>query len=97
MFSALSTTEASRFGKELAEFLLAELGASLRQTDAKFAGKVTKVLLGADRRVADFKAAHKTNFYQRAKLSNAFLWTLKDGGCSEQYATQLTEWLAMRL
>ena len=26
-----------------------------------------------------------------------FLWTLKDAGCPEDYANQLTDWLTLRL
>ncbi len=97
MFSWLSTTSAERFGKELAEFILAEASGSLGKTDAKFAGKITKVLVHADRRVYEFKQRETLNFYQRAKLSNAFLWTLKDRGAAQEFADKLTEWLAMRL
>lgn len=97
MFSWFSSAESERFGKELADFLLAELSGSLHKAEAKFAGKVQKVLLRADQRVAEFKRGHRLNFFQRARLANRFLWTLRDGGCSPEYADQLTEWLGIRL
>ena len=92
-----SSSESQAFGSELARFLLAELSDSLGKGEAKFAGKVEKVLLRADQRIAEFKRQNSLNFFQRAKLANTFLWKLKDGGCSEEYATKLTEWLSMRL
>jgi hypothetical protein len=97
MFSAFSAAEANRFGKELAGFLLSEMAAAPSQSDAKFAAKVEKLLLRADQRVAEFKKAQSLNFYQRARLANTFLWTLKEGGCSDEYADKLTSWLSMRL
>jgi hypothetical protein len=97
MFSWFSSAESQRFGKELAALVLAELAGSLRKHDAKFAGKAEKALLRADQRVAQFKSSHQLNFYQRAKLANAFLWQLRDGGCSAEYAQELTQWLSMRL
>lgn len=97
IFSWLSTASAERFGKELAGFILGEVSGSLRKADTKFAGKVEKVLLRADQQVHEFKMRERVNFYQRAKLANAFLWTLKDGGCSREYADKLTEWLTLRL
>lgn len=97
MLSFFSTADATRFGKDLAGFLLSELGSALAKTDTKFAAKVTKVLLRADQQVAQFKARHSTNFYQRSRLANTFLWTLKEGGCSQEYADKLTSWLTMRL
>lgn len=97
MFSWFSTVEARRFGNEVAAFLLGELSGSLGKREGKFAGKVEKALLQVDRRVAEFKTHHKLNVYQRAKLANTFLWALRDGGCSPEYAQQLTEWLSVRL
>jgi hypothetical protein len=97
MFSWLSTAEADRFGRQLADFLLKELSGSLDKPEAKFAGKVEKVLLRADQQVTDFKRRNKLNFLQRSKLANRFLWTLREGGCSQEYAGKLTDWLTIRL
>lgn len=97
MFSWLSTADANRFGKDLGEFLLGELADSLGKTEPKFASKIEKALLRADQKVAEFKTRHKPNVFQRAKLANAFLWTLKDGGCPPEYAEKLTDWLSIRI
>jgi hypothetical protein len=97
MFSWFSTSESSRFGQELATFVLSELSVSAGKGDAKFTAKAEKALLRADQRVRDFKARERLNVYKKAKLANAFLWTLKDSGCSEEYANKLTDWLSVRL
>ncbi len=88
---------ATAFGKELAGFLLAELQASMRQRDARFRARAQKVLAQADRRLRDFKGAQALNPWNKSKLANAFLWELKDRGCPEDYASELTRWLSLRL
>lgn len=97
MFSWFSTKNAERFGNELATFILRELGGAAGKADAKFTGKAEKVLARAGEQVRQFKAGERLNFYKKAKLANAFLWTLKDKGCSPEYANRLTDWLSVRL
>jgi hypothetical protein len=97
MLSWFSTSESVRFGNELATFVLSELSASAAKAEAKFTAKAEKALLRADQRLQEFKARERMNVYKKAKLANAFLWTLKDKGCNEQFANQLTEWLSVRL
>jgi len=97
MLQYFNTQDTERFARELAQELLTELGASIGKKEAKFAAKAEKVLIRADRKVQGFKASQKLNFYKRSKLANAFLWTLKDGGCPDAYAKELTEWLTYRL
>jgi hypothetical protein len=97
MLQYFNTQDTDRFARELAKELMSELGSSIDKKDAKFAVKAEKVLINADRRVQQFKASQKMNFYKRSKLANTFLWTLKDVGCPGDYAKQLTEWLTYRL
>jgi hypothetical protein len=97
MLSWFSSSESVRFGKDLANFVLAELSGSATRNDAKFTAKAEKALVRADQRVQDFKARERLNVYKKAKLANAFLWTLKDRGCSQEYANSLTDWLSVRL
>ena len=96
-FQWFNSAPAVAFGKELAGFLLGQLQSSAGRRDSKFQARAEKVLLQADRRVRDFKGARSLNFWQRSKLSNSFLWTLKDGGCPDDYAAELTRWLTVRL
>jgi hypothetical protein len=97
MLQYFNTQHTDRFARELAKELMSELGGSIGKKDAKFAVKAEKVLIAADRKVQQFKAGERMNFYKRSKLANTFLWTLKDGGCPGDYAKQLTEWLTFRL
>ena len=97
IFSWFSTSESVRFGRELASVLLSELSASIAKNDTKFTAKAEKALVRADARVRTFKQRERMNFYKKAKLANAFLWTLKDAGCPQDYADKLTDWLSLRL
>ena len=92
-----STAPSVRFGKELAAFILAQLEGSLQKRDAKFARNAARALEQAAKRVQAFRAQEGMNFFKKARLANAFLWALKDAGCPEEYANELTDWLTMRL
>jgi len=97
IFKWFSTTEVNSFGKELAAFVLLQLKGSLHKRDPKFAAAAGKALNAAAQRVAAFKARERMNVYKKAKLANAFLWALKDGGCPDDYANELTDWLTLQL
>lgn len=97
MFDWFSTSRSQAFAKELAGQFLQELNTSATRNDAKFSVKAEKVLGRLDARVRTFAASERMNVYKRAKLANTFLWTLKDGGCPDDYAQKATEWLTFRL
>lgn len=97
MFECFNGKPAQAFGAELAKFVMDEIPGADRVKEGKFAAKALKTLERADRRVADFKKKNPLNFYKRAQLANGFLWGLKDAGCPQAYADQLTEWLSFRL
>ncbi|KQT12360.1 hypothetical protein [Ramlibacter sp. Leaf400] len=97
MLSWFDTRESKRFARDLALQLLGTLETSTAKGEAKFMAKTEKALVRADREVGDFRQRERMNFYKRSALANTFLWTLKDGGCPTEYATQLTEWLTVRL
>jgi hypothetical protein len=92
-----ATGEHRAFAGELARFILSELSGRIDARDAKFKAKAEKTMVKAARKLQDFKATHHLNFYTKARLANRFLWTLKDGGCPDAYADELTEWLTLRL
>ena len=96
-FTWFDSRQAESFARDLAAFVLAELAGKLQARDAKFKVKAEKTLMKAARRLQDFKAREKLNFYTRSKLANTFLWALKDAGCPASYADELTEWLTLRL
>lgn len=98
MFSWFDTKACEVFASELAAFMLSELQSrTAAKSSGKFSAKAQRTLNKATSRVVAFKLANQMNFYKRSKLANAFLWALKDGGCSESYATELTQWLTLRL
>ena len=97
MLSWFDTKESVRFAKSLAEELMETLSAKTALRDAKFTAKAEKALIRADGKVRSFRARERMNVYKKAKLANAFLWQLKDRGCPEDYAQELTEWLTLRL
>jgi len=97
MLSWFDTRPSVQFARELAQELLKTLVASTEARDAKFKVKAEKALVKADTKVREFQRAQRLNFYKRSRLANTFLWTLRDGGCPPDYATELTEWLTMRL
>ena len=97
MFGWLDTRECVRFGQQLANKLLPALEAGAERHKGKFAAKAEKALIRTDGEVREFRQAHKLNFYKRSRLANSFLWALKDGGCPEGYARELTDWLSHRL
>ncbi|NML42685.1 hypothetical protein HHL11_02910 [Ramlibacter sp. G-1-2-2] len=97
MFKWFATAPAQQFAQEQADFILSQLRGSMDKRDAKFTAKAEKVLVRVDRNARDFRTRERLNFYKKARLANAFLWKLKDGGCPPEYAKQLTEWLTFRL
>lgn len=97
MLNWFSSTASVRFGQELATFVLSETMASSTKDQAKFASKVERALMRADQRLQDFKARERLNVYKKAKLANAFLWTLRDKACPDAYASELTTWLSTKL
>ncbi len=99
LLSWFDTGPSRAFAEELAKFILGELATQTKAKakDAKFTPKAQKTLQKAARQLQAFKAKQPLNFYKKSKLANAFLWTLKDGGCPAAYADELTEWLTLRL
>lgn len=88
---------AEAFARELAASLLVDLQGSLSKDDAKFMGRAEKALARAEGRVREFKERERLNVWTKSKLANAFLWSLKDAGCPDEYAKELTQWLTIRL
>ncbi len=96
-FKMFSSRDAEAFARELAAFILDDLGQAVAKPGPKFRDKAAKALERAARRVDQFKATHRLNWFQRSRAANAFLWALKDRQCPEAYANELTEWFVMRV
>jgi hypothetical protein len=93
----LASKDGEVFAKELAAALVAQLGDASERSGRKFQARSGKALAQAERRIAGFKAEHRLNWLQRSRCSNAFLWALKDAGCPESYAQELTQWFVTQL
>lgn len=93
----LSAKDGEAFARELAAEMVAALGDASDRSNRKFQGRAGKVLAQSERRIAAFKGEHPLNWLQRSKASNAFLWALKDAGCPESYAQELTQWFVAQL
>lgn len=97
IFSWLDTRDARKCGVALAELVLKQLPADKDIKEKNFAVKADKTLNHVARELAAFKQKNSLNVIQKARLGNAFLWTLKDSGVNEAYADKLTEWLTLRM
>jgi hypothetical protein len=96
LFGWFRTGPAEKFGKELGAFMVQELP-ELKSLAGKDRKRADKTMEKAARRIDEFRAANRPGVLQKAKLANAFLWTLKDAGWPEEAANQMTDWLTMRL
>lgn len=97
MLGWFDTKATDDFGRELAAFVMKELADAGDLKEPKFRKRIDKVMNRAEDRVRDFKATHSLNFYKKSQLANKFLWALKDAGCAEDVAAQMTDWLTLRL
>ncbi len=91
-FDWFNTSEAEQFGTVLAKFYVGKL-----PLDADKSGKKEFVAKKMAEQVSEFKLEHKLNFYKKAQLGNAFKWTLKEAGYSDEEINQLTGVLMRQL
>jgi hypothetical protein len=88
---------AQTFGAELARSFMSRVPPDAKLSERKFEAKAKTALLQIERSIADFRASHRLNFYRKAKLGNAFKWTLKDAGYDPSYVDQLTDLVMLQL
>lgn len=89
--------EAQGFGRLLANSFVERLPPADKTTDKKFEAKAREAMVKMGKQVAAFRADHQLNMYKKAKLGNAFKWTLREAGFDPAYSDQLTEWLMLQL
>jgi hypothetical protein len=94
-FSWFDAKEAEDFGISLAHFHieklpLGELGKKSR-SPAKQRDSLNKLF----QKMARFKQEHKLNVYKKARLGNAFKWTLKEAGYDPEYVDQIVKQLML--
>lgn len=91
MLKWFDAREAQAFGAQAADFLLQRVPAGAPATaDRKSLRRFADVLQKVHAQARAFRAAHPLNFYQRARLLNAFQWRLVEGGYDEVLAGELS-------
>ena len=97
MLKWLDAKDEQAFGKSIAQFYSERVPFESPFSKKKFAAKTQETLKKLDLQVQQFKSDHPLNVYKKAKLGNAFKWTLRDAGYDGEYVDELTEWLMLRL
>lgn len=97
MFSWFDSSEAERFGSELAEFYDEKVRAAGKTDERKNAVRQQKLIAQMLLKAQQFKALHRLNFYKKAKLGNAFNWRLRDMGHDAELAELLTKDILLAL
>jgi len=97
MFSWFDAKEEQHFGTTLARFYIERVPFESPFSKNKFATKTQETLKKLDLQVQQFKKDRRLNVYKKAKLGNAFKWSLRDAGYDVDYVNELTEWLMLRV
>ena len=97
MLNWFAAEEAQAFGKTLAQFYIERVPFESPFSTKKFAVKTQETLKKVELQVHAFKTNESLNIYKKAKLGNAFKWTLRDAGYDNPYVDELTEWLMLHL
>lgn len=92
-----NAVEAQSFGRALAASFIERLPPAEKTSDKKFETKAREALVKMAKQVAAFRSGHRLNLYKKAKLGNAFKWTLREAGFDDAYTDELTEWLMLQL
>jgi hypothetical protein len=97
MLKWLDAKDEQAFGKSMAQFYSERVPFESPFSKKKFAAKTQETLKKLDLQIQQFKSSHALNVYKKAKLGNAFKWTLRDAGYDNEYVDELTEWLMLRV
>ncbi len=95
MLRWLKAGDAQAFGESLANVFSERVPIESRLSEKKFAAKTKAVLRTMEIQIAQYRSSHSTNFYQKAKLGNAFKWSLRDKGYENTYVDEMTEWVIL--
>ena len=91
-------SEAQEFGKTLAEMYAAKHSIlDEKKEKASTLHKRAKLLDKLTLDVRQFGEANRLNFYKKAKLGNAFKWTLLEKGYDSDFVDKLTKEVMMAL
>mgnify|MGYP003510247192 CR=1 FL=1 len=80
ILSWFDASEAKKFGTSLAHFYMERIPLETLGVKNISLSKRQEVLGKMFQQMARFRLEHKLNIYKKAKLGNAFKWTLTDAG-----------------
>jgi hypothetical protein len=92
----LDSTQAHDLGASLARQFMARIAKDAAVSSKRFKHDTQVTLVKLDNQIRAHCAEHRYNVFQKAKLANAFKWTLLDAGYDKAYVDELTEWLVAR-
>lgn len=97
LFDWFDGREATRFGLTLANYFAERLTCAESGNRKKTHKKQTETLTALFAQAARFRTAHKLNMYKKAKLANAFKWSLVDRGYDPGFVDEITRELLLHL
>jgi hypothetical protein len=97
LLSFLDAKTAKTFGTEMALFYMERIPKDAALKEKQFESKSKHVIEKMSVQIKVFKQQNKLNIYKIAQMGNSFKWTLKDGGYSNEYIDQLTQWFIVSI
>lgn len=97
VMSWFDATQAKAFGVSLARYFIEKMPLESTDKQGRHAARTQQTLAKMQQQVEAFRQQHKPNLYKKARLGNAFKWTLGEAGYDSAYVDELTRWLMLRL
>jgi hypothetical protein len=91
MISWFDARDAQQFGRTLAGFFIERIPAEDSGKKDKSMARKQEVLNKILQQIEIYKIDHKLNIYKKAKLANAFKWTLLDAKYEPASVDELTK------
>ena len=85
-----TSADATELGRSLAKTYLDSAQKIGIKSEKKQQKQNTAMLNNLASQINDFKKGHKLNFYKKAKVANAFKWTLLDAGYNQTDVDEIT-------
>ncbi len=97
LFDWFNAREATQFGHAMAAYLAERLPKAEAAPGKKADKKRAEALVGLFAQAERFRLSHKPNLFKKAKLGNAFKWSLLDLGYEKDFVDEVTKELLLRL
>lgn len=99
MLPFLDAKAAKAFGTEMAHFYISRLPPEslLKEKEKQLAAKAKQTMETMAEQITAFKKTNTLNIYKVAQMGNAFKWTLKDAGYSDDYVDKVTQWFIVSI